>query len=328
MPENKPLQLDPHAIESANNQSQFNAGNAIANDAQAAYNDGLEAFQHQPDWTDEQKSYADQRAAQWRDLVRKAYSEQLQRRAGFVPVNVAGPSNYPAAKMEKRINMLFKRANEWDEKMARFIANTKATLRSMTPLDKQLEYYRAGCWNDPISSDDLHALEKLRAKLTGLQEDQQRMKDINTYYRKHGTTKGCPGVTEAQAEKLDFGVDNKYSYQQQQPFQSWALQNNNGNMKRIKDRITQLEGKQQSADAGPNEPEIFDGFRIERHTEDNRVRIIFDSKPDESTRTLLKSNGFRWSPKAGAWQRQLNSNGLYACKHVIQALGAKQPHRS
>lgn len=41
---------------------------------------------------------------------------------------------------------------------------------------------------------------------------------------------------------------------------------------------------------------------------------------------MLKSNGFRWSPNAGAWQRQLNSNGLYACRRIVKALApAKDP---
>lgn len=33
-------------------------------------------------------------------------------------------------------------------------------------------------------------------------------------------------------------------------------------------------------------------------------RITFDSKPDESIRSMLKSCGFRWSPSAGCWWRR------------------------
>ena len=314
------LNLNAQGISSANNQSHFDAGSGIAREAQEVYADGLRTFAHQASWTDEQKAYADQRAVEWRALVSKAYNEQLQRRAAFVPVNVAGPANYPAARMQKRVDMIFKKSREWSDKMQRFQDNTKATLRSMTPLDKQLAYYRAGRWNDAISADDPHAVEKLRARLEGLQADQERMKAINAHYRKHGTAKGCPDVSNAQAEKIDHSVDNRQSYQQAQPFQSWALTNNNANIRRIKARIEQLEKLQQSAAAGPKAPKQFDGFRVEQFPEDNRLRFFFDEKPDEATRSTLKGNGFLWSPKAGAWQRQLNSNGLYACKRVIRAL--------
>ncbi len=33
------------------------------------------------------------------------------------------------------------------------------------------------------------------------------------------------------------------------------------------------------------------------------VRIKFSDKPDERIRSMLKANGFRWSPSAGEWWR-------------------------
>ena len=39
-----------------------------------------------------------------------------------------------------------------------------------------------------------------------------------------------------------------------------------------------------------------------------RRGCFFGSKPNEETRAALKSNGFRWSPKNQAWQRQLTRN--------------------
>ena len=49
----------------------------------------------------------------------------------------------------------------------------------------------------------------------------------------------------------------------------------------------------------------------------NRLQILFDEKPDEDTRKALKSNGFRWSPKNGAWQRQLTDNAIRAAKTAL-----------
>ena len=37
-------------------------------------------------------------------------------------------------------------------------------------------------------------------------------------------------------------------------------------------------------------------------------------------RDILKSNGFRWAPSVGAWQRQLNNNGKYAVERVVREL--------
>jgi hypothetical protein len=49
---------------------------------------------------------------------------------------------------------------------------------------------------------------------------------------------------------------------------------------------------------------------VEINKQDNRLQIFFDEKPDESTRKELKGNGFKWSPNAGAWQRQLTTNAF------------------
>lgn len=54
-----------------------------------------------------------------------------------------------------------------------------------------------------------------------------------------------------------------------------------------------------------------------------RIRLIFDNIPNEEIRTILKSNGFKWSPKNSAWQRQLTNNGIYATKQVLETLKEK-----
>ena len=46
---------------------------------------------------------------------------------------------------------------------------------------------------------------------------------------------------------------------------------------------------------------------------------MFDGKPEEAVRNVLKANGFRWAPSQEAWQRQLTTNGKYALKRVLEA---------
>ena len=48
----------------------------------------------------------------------------------------------------------------------------------------------------------------------------------------------------------------------------------------------------------------------------NRVQIIFDAKPDEAVRRELKSWGFRWSPREGAWQAQRTPHYLHRAKRI------------
>lgn len=61
-------------------------------------------------------------------------------------------------------------------------------------------------------------------------------------------------------------------------------------------------------------------FKVIQNEELNRIQLIFDGKPDEETRTLLKQNAFKWSPKNSAWQRQLTINARNAVRIIIKKL--------
>jgi hypothetical protein len=61
-------------------------------------------------------------------------------------------------------------------------------------------------------------------------------------------------------------------------------------------------------------------IRIEENAADNRLRIIFPGKPSAEARKLLKSRGFRWSPTAGAWQRQTTNASRYDAKDVARII--------
>ena len=57
--------------------------------------------------------------------------------------------------------------------------------------------------NNAISSDDPKAVEKLTEKLNKCEKEQEFMKKVNAYYKKNGTVKGCEGVSDELAAKLD-----------------------------------------------------------------------------------------------------------------------------
>ena len=69
------------------------------------------------------------------------------------------------------------------------------------------------------------------------------------------------------------------------------------------------------------EPVEFETGKVMVNKEINRIQFFFDEKPDEETRGVLKSRGFHFSRyNNNAWQRQLNSNGIYAAKKVLEKL--------
>ena len=216
---------------------------------------------------------------------------------------IAGGSNFPVRKKEKQNAARDRNMEDWNE------------IQGL--LDKIRSTGMGG-----ISADDPQAIQKLEAKLEKLQAAQDTMKAVNAYYRKHKTLDGCPNLSAERIEAMKAEMSSQWHIQDK-PYPSWALSNNNAEIRRVKGRIAELTRKQETAYAGWE----FDGGTVEANREDNRLQIFFEEKPDEKTRETLKENGFRWSPKAGAWQRQLNDNAIYAADRIkcIQPLSGKSP---
>ena len=216
---------------------------------------------------------------------------------------IAGGSNFPVRKKEKQNAARDRNMEDWNE------------IQGL--LDKIRSTGMGG-----ISADDPQAIQKLEAKLEKLQAAQETMKAVNAYYRKHKTLDGCPALSAERIEAMKEEMSSQWHIQDK-PYPSWALSNNNAEIRRIKGRIAELTKKQETAYSGWE----FEGGTVEMNREDNRLQIFFEEKPDEKTRETLKENGFRWSPKAGVWQRQLNDNAIYAADRLscIKPLSGKSP---
>ncbi len=173
-----------------------------------------------------------------------------------------------------------------------------------------------------ISSDDPNSIEKLQAKLGELEKSQELMKNVNAYYRKHKTLDGCPQLSPDQIQQIEADM-KAYPNLEHKPYATWQLSNNSAEIRRVKSRIEEISKRKEIGFVGWN----FDGGEVVANTEANRLQILFDERPDETVRTELKSNGFRWSPKAGAWQRQLNPNAYWAADNItaIQPLNGGKP---
>ena len=216
---------------------------------------------------------------------------------------IAGGSNFPTRKKEKQNAARDSNYREWQD------------IQGL--LDKIRSTGMGG-----ISADDPQAVQKLEKKLESLEKSQETMKAVNAYYRKHKTLDGCPHLSSEQLEKLKADMASSW-HLGDKPFATWALSNNSAEIRRMKDRIKSLSQQKEIGFVGWE----FDGGKVEANTEANRLQIFFEDKPDEATREALKNNGFRWSPKVGAWQRQLTSNAYYAADYVkaIAPLTGEKP---
>ncbi len=210
-----------------------------------------------------------------------------------------------------------------DRRYRERIHDTYGKAFSLQDKAKHYEQKAASVGTGGISSDDPDAIEKLREELAQMEQAQERMKAANKAIRGNKTPETqlaalvADGFTEAQAAQLlekDFAG--------RVGFPDYALKNNNANMRRVKDRIAELEKRRQRADVVRE----GNGFTYREDTEENRVMFLFPGKPDHSTREVLKRHGFRWSPKRDGqpWVRQLNNAGIWNGQQVFKALNSAE----
>lgn len=160
--------------------------------------------------------------------------------------------------------------------------------------------------------------ERLRAQLEKCEELQEKMKAANKICRRKCTDEEqvdaivaeC-GIKEEQAKELVFPDPDRGTYRK--GFASYQLSLNLAKIKDLKAKIARHEAMAEKEDKVLE----FEGFEVELDYGEERLRIRHHEKPDAGTIKELKGNGFRWSPKNKAWQRQLTSNAVYAARRVL-----------
>lgn len=190
-----------------------------------------------------------------------------------------------------------------------------------TDLLKKAEYYerRAESTNNgAISADDPDATEKLRERVTALKTVQERMKAANAAIRKH---KKSADEQQAALEAIGFTAEQAVAllepdFAGRLGFAPFQLTNNNATIKRLESRLKILEKAQDLEDRTTD----YAWGSVRENKEVNRIQFLFNGKPDEKTRQLMKANSFRWSPSEKAWQRQWTANAVYAARDVIKRI--------
>lgn len=221
-------------------------------------------------------------------------------------IMVCGGGNFPVRKKEKQ-----NKARDRHMQNYEYIQSILAKIENI------------GSQREQIKSSDENAIDKLQAKVDELKADLDRSKAMNKYFRKNKTMLGFEGLTDEQATKIDNAITNAYSFDKQ-PAPSFELASIRNKIKTAEGRISEIKRLKESAEQNTENQEqsIYksDVCQVVENTELMRIQLLFDGKPSDEIRNILKSNGFRWSPSNKAWQRQLTDNARYTTKRVLKQL--------
>lgn len=273
-----------------------------------------------------------------------SYRNSVNEAAQMVEQQKARVSAFYHDKLDALLNSYARRLAQWANDYNRnqasypsqFIAgagnfNMRKHNRQMSREDSLWEEYRQieaildkirSVGTGPVDLADPHAREMLTERLNSQRQMLEDAKTANAYYRKHKTLEGCPGLSEKNRAWLTRpGVfasgDGSPISLYGSPFPAYELASIRGKIERTEQRLAELDRREQQA-AEPQTGTAFDGGQIVRNIDLNRLQILFDAIPDADTRAALKQNGFRWSPKNQAWQRQLTDNAERAARQVLR----------
>lgn len=168
--------------------------------------------------------------------------------------------------------------------------------------------------NHAISSRDPEALSKLLDKLADLEADQARMKAINAAHKRFVTKPASLDRADLSEEDKAFVRLYKPAYSwEPHPYPPYRLSNNNANIKRVRERIAEL---QQPVEAAREDEEIG-GVTIRENEEWDSVELHFPGKPSSDVLHKLKSNGWRWARQSCCWYKKRNDWTRHLAREIV-----------
>ena len=239
----------------------------------------------------------------YEDRYIEKYKEWMAAQSRCFSQAITGAGGWTAAvhrrheKTNQAEQNAFNRLNEWCERVIRR-CNRKESLTG---------------WAE---------VERLQSILEDLQKSQEKMKAVNKIIRDKKLSE-----IEKVDEIVALGFFEQTAMQLMDTSRGWwgagfapfELSNNNA---RIKDTEAKIVRHERMASREDEEHHYAWGDVLFVYSEE-RYRFVFDGKPEQEVISLMKSEGFKWSPKNMAWQRQMTPNATRAVDRILEKLIAR-----
>lgn len=278
--------------------SDYREGSATADyiaHVNAVYNIAEETIEKRPEEADRIWFLADRYAQKYAEFINKENAIGTM----CPSVMICGAGNFPTRKKEKQV-AAWERNHAEFEKLRKYIDKIDAIGRG----------------SEVIKAGDPYVIEKLEAKLEDAKALQEKMKAANKAIRMKDTEAGDEKLKELGFDGTQIAKLRKGDFCGRVGFQSFKLTNNNAEIHRLETRLRNIKAAKEAG----NSEEDYGFCKLIRNATDMRIRFIFEDKPSADVRDVLKGEGFRWSPKEKAWQRQLTRHGEWAAERAVEKL--------
>lgn len=241
------------------------------------------------------KNVNDENIDDYKARYESLFSSYLHAKSGTFSAMITGPANFntrrhaKANRSEERHYEIFR---EWRERAK------KAIIRKMQP-----------------AKTFVTELERYRQELDGMKQRHELMKEANKRIKQaHKTGEDLTGFLINTMKVAPHMVDWSMKF-------GFGLQNNNASIKRVEQRIKELEAKEQKRNEEPQKNYKFDGGEVVINYEADRIQIFFNQRPSSQELAEWKNKGlnsFNWSPSVKAWQRKITPNAIWATRRIFK----------
>lgn len=227
---------------------------------------------------------------------------------------IVGPARFPTSRNQKRQAS----SDKARENVTSHLAAAKKALERRA--------FPHGRPDGPIRASNPDAPELLRREIAKREQRQELMKDANSALRKAKTSDEDElAQIVSDATGLGLGTARKVVMRNcfgSRGFEGFELNNNRAEIRRLQQRLARIEATRERGSTEESAETQEGEVRVVENVDADRIQLYFPGKPSADTRAALKSLGFRWSPRHGAWQRHLNNAGREAARHAMQKLHA------
>ena len=174
-------------------------------------------------------------------------------------------------------------------------------------------------YNSVIRSEDVQAFEKLNENYDHIKGRQDFMQKVNDYFKENGRLEGCPYLEPEAIVSITANMKGFPCL----PYPESFFNTNSKTMEMLQTMMNRVADKPETLFRSWH----FEGGEAVVNLANNRLQLMFDEKPTQENLTKLKQHGFKWAPKAKAWQRQLTHKTMATCDKIdfLKPFDGKKP---
>ena len=235
------------------------------------------------------------------------FTDYIRKTSRCLSSAITGPSNFPTARAIKRngyrdnaAQAMYEFERSLDKRIEKAMLKTYTT-KERAEMELEVKVKRVEKLEELAEiSKDLNKLVKKASKNLDLLEDPNFMAEVPVNLRTN--FKNCAHNNEPIARGFELT-----SYRNK-------IKQANQMIDKLKAQIEALDSEEEVKTI-----QVSERFSYLKNVAEDRLQLFFNFKPEVDIRSLLKSSGFKWSPRFNAWQRQLTNNALYKFKRFILA---------